>query len=312
MTCKIAVTASLGLLLASASLVALTSAAMADPLLDGEDLSGFNTNDIVPLINNKNNTSTGISDNLYLTTNAAGDVFFSVNQPEGLNNNSYGTTSTCGATCGSDPAYNWSGGHKLSDLLGSDQVDMTFYNKDGSTAFTFNFDYSSTDSKGNVITCGDLTSAACGGSMSDGSYTANSKCTTGTGTGNCLTQYATSLSYNCKNNSSFCGTNGNSPTPTQNAALATKWVNQIIYQGEISHLAFTNGFGGVSIDLQHDSPAEDGFDQTNGCKAGSGGTGVNGTCGLNPQPVPEPGTLSLIGGGLFGLGFLRRFRRKRS
>ncbi len=301
-----AITASRNALLVSVALVALSTAAMADPLIDGEDLSGFTTDNSVPLLETmgKGTVSTGVSDDLYLSENGTGDVFFSLNQPLGLNNNGYGTTSTCGSACGTDPQYNWSKQHTFSDLLGSDQADFTFYDSKGNAVFTFDFDYASTDkTSGAVITCGDLGSSTCDGgnaNMDDGG--------TVTGTASWLTKYATSLTYDCglAGSSSYCsGSSPNSPTKTQLA----KWVNQIIYQGEISHLAFgANGFGGVSLILQHDSPSEDGFDMTFGCMAGSGGTGVNGTCGLNnPTPVPEPSPLSLLVGGFLGL-LLYRFR----
>lgn len=301
MTRRTAITASRNTLFASVALVALSTAAMADPLIDGEDLSGFTTNDLVNLTDIKAGTTVSGTGNMYLAEDGSGDVFFSFNQPTSLNNNGYGSTAVggLGGTDLTDPQYNWDstanknaggpGKHSLSDLLGSDQAEFVFYDSKGNAVFDFLFDYASA-SGSTVITDGDT-----GG---DGKVI--------TGTASWLSKYATSLSYDCAlaGSSSYCGSGANSPTPTQLA----KWVNQIIYQGEISHLAFgASGFGGVAVTLIHDSPAEDSKDiQFETCLVGSGGSGVLGTCGMTPGgSVPEPNSLSLLVGGFLSLLLFR-------
>jgi hypothetical protein len=327
-----AITASRNALLATVALMALSTAAMADPLIDGESTAGFSTDDTLTMYNTMNNqqVTSSYSSNLYLNSDSNGDISFSLNLPEDYGNNGYGTTSQCGSSfggsCGTDPAYNWAKEATLEDRLGSDGATFTFYDSKGNDVLSFFFDYASwngTMGKGSntytaIGTCGDLVGSACG-------YSNENDAKLTTGTASWLNKYATSLSYDFTSAGGGSLTNnangGNSPKPGD--SNASTWINQLIYQGEISKAAFgSNGFGGVSVDLVHVSPSENGIDQEYAlCANGTGVKVVNpntgqlqATCGLNPQmtQAPEPGTLSLLGGGLLGLGFFRRFRRRRS
>lgn len=287
------------LLLGTASvgcLVCYSSIAGAVPTINGVNLLGFSSQQSVGFTIAAGNTGAGTNvgtGELYLSTDSQGNVYFALVQPIGLNNNTYGTTSTIGATLPSPynnstnyPEFFWSKQHNLTDLLGSDAANFVFYDSKGNAVFNFDFDYAASNAS-EVSTCGDLTT--CSLSQNDAKLT--------TGTASWLTQYATSLSYDCGLDPLYCGigtgNTTNSPTPSQSAG----WVNANIYEGEISAAAFgTNGFGGVEIPLVHDSPAENqSVIQFATCLTECKLTGSP------PSGVPEPSSLSELLAGLAAL-----------
>ena len=71
---------------------------------------------------------------LYLATDASGDLYVGLNVPESIVDNSYGSNAI-----GWDS--NGNNGHTLNDLLGSDGADVTVNNKSGSTIFSGFMDY---------------------------------------------------------------------------------------------------------------------------------------------------------------------------
>jgi hypothetical protein len=131
-----------------------------------------------------------------------------------------------------------------------------------------------------------------------------------TGSASLLAQYATSLSYDCSLDPSYCGIGAastvNSPTPAQDP----NWVNADIYEGEISSAAFdSSGFGGLEIPLIHDSPAEN---QSTIKFSACVGTSGPATACTYPAPVPEPPSYVLFASGLVGLALGRLGLRRRS
>lgn len=323
----------------AAALAAYASAAFADPIINGVNLSGFSTVDQVAYTKNagKFGSVTVATGSLYLSTDAQGDVFFAFVQPIGINNNAFGSTATSGYN--TDPEFNWPyttsrktgtilSGHSLSDLLASDQVNFDFLSGSSSlkgkafSAFNFNFDYaaddphSTTKIKGRTYpnpypysaigTCGDNTYRTSKNGISTCAYSQQDDGKVNVGRASWLLQYATSLSYDCALDPSYCGigigSTVDSPTPAQDP----RWVNTDIYEGEISAAAFgKGGFGGVDILSVNNSPSELSYSRTY-C---IGGTGVMGSCGLTSvlptASVPDPNSASLLGIGLLSL-FLTR------
>ena len=267
-------------LFAIAALLGFTSFVTATPIINGVNLTGFDSSQTIDFFVQGSTTHAG-SGTLYLSKDGSGNVYFALVQPIGLNNNAYGTTSTMNGSSGAAP-FNWATAHKLSDLLGSDMAEFQFYNGLGTKVFDFGFDYLS-PSGSTFITCGDLVGGACSGaSQNDAALT--------TGTASWLLQYATSGSYDLLNFPTYgTGSSPNSPTPSQ----AAGWVNDIIYEGEISAAAFgSSGFGSVEVPLLHDSPA----DHQSSIKFSSC------TTGCVPVTTPEPSSIVLLAAGTLLLG----------
>src|SRR5262249_586692 len=76
---------------------------------------------------------------LIVQTLASGDIKVTYLQNQGVNDNRYGT----GATA----ATGWAGGHKFSDLTGSDEAEFRFTDGKGNVVLDFQVDYISQATK---------------------------------------------------------------------------------------------------------------------------------------------------------------------
>src|SRR5262249_45217210 len=70
---------------------------------------------------------------LIVQTLASGDIKVTYLQNQGVNDNRYGT--------GANAATGWPGGHKFSDLTGSDEAEFKFTNGAGTVVLDFQVDY---------------------------------------------------------------------------------------------------------------------------------------------------------------------------
>jgi hypothetical protein len=186
--------------------------------------------------------------NLTINVLVNGDVEVFFVQSQGLNDNRYGTNATA--------ATGWSGGHKFSDLTGSDEAEFQFTDGTGKVVLDFSADYISaaTSTKfgdGVAITYpsgyGTLGPLGGDGKMISGSSS------------NVLT-VTTSLSDSMNQAPAFYGYTVNSPketSPLSNVSVPPGWDYTDSYYVKVSHNAFgANGFGTATIAHVHDSPSK--------------------------------------------------------
>jgi hypothetical protein len=101
-----------GALISTSAFAAFATAAGASPVIDGVNLTqGWQSSQSVDFISSGKVSTTVGSGTLYLSEDAAGNVYFALVQPIGVNNNVYGTTSTggLGGSDTTDPEFNWPG-----------------------------------------------------------------------------------------------------------------------------------------------------------------------------------------------------------
>lgn len=185
-----------------------------------------------------------------LTVNvlANGNVEVFYNQSQALNDNRYGTNATA--------ATGWSGGHKFSDLTGSDEATFLFTDGNGNPVLKFQEDYisSATSVKfgdGTTITYpsgyGTLGPLGGDGKMLIGASSNVLSCRTTLSDTINLSQFQTGYTVNSAPETS----------PLSNVSIPAGWNYTDGYYVLISSNAFgAAGFGGVTIPLIHNSPSK--------------------------------------------------------
>ena len=128
----------------AAALVLLVGTAFADPIIDGKFDPGEGYSTMLNLNYTVDGDPTVYTDGiLWLHTNGAGDVFAALIQSTSLVDNSYGTNSIgWGALAPSGKS------HSFSDLLNSDEAEITLRDSMGIVVGTFALDYLDENSKG--------------------------------------------------------------------------------------------------------------------------------------------------------------------
>jgi hypothetical protein len=182
---------------------------------------------------------------LFVTVDSNGDVTVRYDQSRGLNDNSFGIN-----------IVQWPRSHSFNDLLGSDNAQFMFYDKNGSKVLDFYLDYLHAKSGA------PSGYASLGPDGGDGSMVS--------GTRSNILAWTTSLADNL-NTTGYCsggncsalGTDllQNSPPTVSSSSYELpagspygSWNFTNSYSVKISHLAFPTGFGRVAVGVVHDSP----------------------------------------------------------
>jgi hypothetical protein len=188
---------------------------------------------------------------LFVQTLPSGDIEVTYRQARSLNDNVYGS-----------PAHDdgWSGGHKFGDLTGSDKCEFRFTDSNGKVVLDFFSDYIS-QATSSLTPTGAVTYPSGYGSLGpnggDGSLVTGAKSN--------VLFWTSTLADNL--NSGLNSSNGiafpspfliNSPTPE---SANPNWDYVDGYTVIVSKNAFPNGFGGVTVPFQHNSPAKTGANQ---------------------------------------------------
>ena len=163
---------------------------------------------------------------------ASGNIYIKLIVDKNLNDNTYGTT-----------AIGWgSKGHKFNDLVGSDEANFVFKDKNGNVVLEFALDYIS---KSSNFSSGYGCLGVTGG---DGKMIS--------GNSSFVLSYNSSLSRNFNDYGYVLTTN--SPSTDANYtpnSTYPNWIYEMIYEVTVSKDAFgTAGFGSVSIPYMHNSP----------------------------------------------------------
>ena len=183
---------------------------------------------------------------------SSGNLSVAFIQPKSLVDNSYGTNAVGWGS------YTQNGkNHKFTDLIGSDDAQFVFTDGLGNTVLDITLDYL----HGYGSRKEDPPYAS--GGVVDGEGSVNF------GSASDILAVATSLQYNWDTFGSsypgYFGKDSDSPlTGSQDPTVSTSyttvdpdlsaWVFDVTYEFQISGSLFSNGFGGITIPLVHDSP----------------------------------------------------------
>src|SRR6185437_2970324 len=267
-------------------------------LAPGETQS-FHVYVTLPIVECVSNSNPSVNAGLLITQILpSGDIKVTYRQSRGLNDNVYGTPA---------PADGWSGGHKFSDLTGSDQCEFQFTDGTGKLVLDFRSDYIS-QAASSLTPTGTVVYPSGYGSL--GPNGGDGKMLLGASSN--VLFWTSTLADNLNS-----GLNGGFPSPyTVNSpspeASFPNWDYVDGYTVIVSKNAFgAAGFGGVTVPTQHNSPAKVGQNAVNPVPCGGcitniatvvtvdGNNNILATvasddavvCVGSPTPPPPPGCI---------------------